>query len=53
MRVTPAISSFASVNGPSMTPVRLPFEYVTRQPDLLGCRPMPSSSTPAFDSSSM
>src|SRR6267154_3449175 len=45
------MSSFASVKGPSTT-VRLLPEHLTRQPFELGFRPEPSSSTPAFCSSS-
>src|SRR5688572_32894555 len=48
----PAISSFASVNGPSTT-VRLLPEYLMRAPFELGLRPDASSSTPAFTSSSL
>ena len=48
----PAISSFASVKGPSVT-VRLPPENLTRAPFELGWSPSPASITPAFTSSSL
>src|SRR5712692_9196106 len=43
----PAISSFASVNGPSVT-TRLPPDTRMRAPLELGWRPSSLSSTPAF-----
>ena len=48
----PAISSLASVNGPSIT-VRLAPENLTRAPFELDWSPPPASSTPAFTSSSL
>src|SRR5436305_9964128 len=48
----PAISSFVSANGPSIT-VRFPPENRTRFPFELGCSPSPASSTPAFINSSL
>src|SRR5262249_10459479 len=48
----PATSSFASVNGPSIT-VRCFPENRTRAPFELGCSPSPASITPAFTSSSL
>jgi len=45
------VGEFFSVKGPSIT-VHLPPEYLTRQPFELGCRPLASSSTPAFTSCS-
>src|SRR2546422_10143839 len=46
----PAISSFVSAKGPSIT-VRLPAENLTRAPLELACSPSPASITPAFSSS--
>src|SRR6266568_7654936 len=48
----PAISSFVSANGPSIT-VRLLPENRTRAPFELACSPSAASSTPAFASSSL
>src|SRR2546422_5942974 len=48
----PAISSFVSANGPSIT-VRLFPENLTRAPFELGLSPSAASSTPAFASSSL
>src|SRR5437870_6061837 len=48
----PAISSFVSAKGPSIT-VRLLPENLTRAPFELGWSPSPASSTPAFTSSSL
>ena len=48
----PAISSFVSANGPSIT-VRFVPENLTRAPFELGCSPSPASITPAFTSSSL
>src|SRR5256885_1027707 len=48
----PAISSFDSVNGPSIT-VRVVPENFTRLPLELGCKPSPASITPAFASCSL
>src|SRR5439155_7874739 len=48
----PAISSFASVKGPSVT-MRFAPENLTRAPFELGWSPSPASSTPAFASSSL
>ena len=48
----PAISSFVSANGPSMT-VRFAPENLTRAPFELGWRPSPASITPALTSSSL
>src|SRR5262249_52838843 len=48
----PAISSFVSVNGPSVT-VRWPPLNFTRAPLELGCSPSPASITPAFTSCSL
>src|SRR5262249_54235187 len=48
----PAISSFVSAKGPSMT-VRLAPENLTRAPFELGWSPSPASITPAFTSSSL
>src|SRR5215813_12509653 len=45
------MSSLVSAKGPSTT-VRLPPVYLIRQPAELGCRPVPSSSTPALASCS-
>src|SRR5262245_35059567 len=50
--VKPAMSSLASVNGPSIT-VRFPPEVLTRAPFELGCSPTPSRKTPAFAISSL
>src|ERR1041385_6940886 len=47
------MSSLVSAKGPSTTAVRLPLEYLMRAPLELGCRPLRSSSTPAFISSSL
>src|SRR5213592_2994121 len=46
----PAISSFVSAKGPSIT-VRLLPENLTRAPLELACSPSPASITPAFSSS--
>ncbi len=48
----PAISSFVSANGPSIT-VRVWPANRTRLPFELGCSPSAASSTPAFTSSSL
>src|SRR5437667_9705316 len=48
----PAMSSFDSANGPSMTVLCSP-ENFTRLPFDVGWRPSPSSITPAFTSSSL
>src|SRR4029077_9933306 len=48
----PAISSFVSAKGPSVT-VRLFPENLTRAPFELGRSPSPASITPAFTSSSL
>jgi hypothetical protein len=48
----PAISSFVSENGPSIT-VRLAPENRTRLPRVVGCRPSPASITPALTSCSL
>src|SRR5262249_24338588 len=48
----PAINSFVSAKGPSMT-VRLLPENRTRLPRELGWSPSPASITPAFTSSSL
>ena len=48
----PAISSFVSVKGPSIT-VRFAPENLTRAPFELGWSPSPASSTPAFAISSL
>ena len=48
----PAISSFVSAKGPSIT-VRLSPENRTRAPFELGWSPSPASITPAFTSSSL
>src|SRR5207244_550886 len=48
----PAISSFVSVKGPSVT-VRSSPENLTRAPLELGWSPSPASITPAFASSSL
>ena len=48
----PAINSFDSVNGPSIT-VRVEPENLTRAPLELGCKPSPASITPAFTSSAL
>ena len=48
----PAISSFVSAKGPSIT-VRFPPENLTRAPFELGWSPSPASITPAFTSSSL
>src|SRR5258707_15642698 len=47
------MSSLLSANGPSTMATRLPFEYFMRAPLELACRPLRSSSTPAFISSSL
>src|SRR5688572_9160037 len=52
MSQKPAISSFVSAKGPSIT-VRLDPEKRTRAPFELGCNPSPASITPAFTSSSL
>src|SRR6266853_1729806 len=48
----PAINSFVSVNGPSIT-VRFPSENLTRTPFELARSPSPAGITPAFTSSSL
>jgi len=48
----PAINSFASVKGPSVT-FRFPPENLTRAPFELGWSPSAARSTPAFTSSSL
>ena len=48
----PAMSSFVSANGPSMTVLSAP-ENLTRFPLEVGWRPSPASMTPAFTSSSL
>src|SRR5437868_6321539 len=48
----PAISSFDSVKGPSIT-VRFVPENLTRAPFELGWRPSPASMMPAFPNSSL
>ena len=48
----PAMSSLASVNGPSMT-VRSRPSKRTLAPLEVGCRPSPASITPALTSSSL
>ncbi len=48
----PAISSFVSAKGPSIT-VRFAPENLTRAPFELGWSPSPASITPAFTSSSL
>src|SRR5918997_2541767 len=48
----PAISSFVSAKGPSMTVFCVP-SNLTRLPFELGCSPSPASITPAFTSSSL
>src|SRR5215475_14814911 len=48
----PAVSSFVSANGPSVT-VRLFPENLTRLPYLLGFNPSPASMMPALTSSSL
>src|SRR5262249_9020443 len=48
----PAISSFVSANGPSVTVRWLPSNF-TRAPLELGCSPSPASITPAFTSCSL
>src|SRR5262249_38364127 len=48
----PAINSFDSVNGPSIT-VRLVPSKRTRLPLELACSPSPASMTPAFTNSSL
>ena len=48
----PAISSFVSANGPSIT-VGFPPENLTRAPFELGWSPSPASMMPAFTSSSL
>jgi hypothetical protein len=48
----PAISSFVSAKGPSVTVRASPSKW-TRTPRELGCRPSPASITPASTSSSL
>src|SRR6266404_6903365 len=48
----PAINSFVSANGPSIT-VRFVPENLTRAPLELACRPSPARRTPAFTISSL
>src|SRR5688500_4403165 len=52
MSVYPAMSSFASANGPSIT-VGLPLEKRTRAPLSVGLSPSPPVITPAFTISSL
>src|SRR5256714_15432657 len=49
----PAINSFVSENGPSMTVLLFPGPNFTRTPLDDGCSPSPASITPAFTSSSL
>ena len=48
----PAMSSFVSANGPSMTVLCVP-ENFTRFPFEVGCSPSPARNTPAFESCSL
>jgi hypothetical protein len=52
MTVNPAISSLASVNGPSIT-VELPSEKETRAPGELACSSSPERIMPASTGSSL